>query len=131
MKGVHLLKQGLIWRIGDGCSVNIWRDPWIPRNFSRKVITPQRNSILQKVADLINPITCSWDELLVRDTFWEEDASIILSMPLFENIEDYPAWHPDPKGMFSVKSAYALSISLHHVRLIVSVAYKLVDAVLF
>uniref|UniRef100_A0A453F9N7 Uncharacterized protein n=1 Tax=Aegilops tauschii subsp. strangulata TaxID=200361 RepID=A0A453F9N7_AEGTS len=79
------------------------KDPWIPRNFTRRVITPRRGSILEKVADLINPITGSWDEQLITETFWEEDAKFILSIPLFEDTEDFPACHPDPKGLFSVK----------------------------
>jgi ribonuclease HI len=108
LKGLNLLKEGIIWRIGDGKTVNIWTDPWIPRNNLRRVITPRRGSLLQKVADLINPVTGLWDEVLVRDIFWEEDANIILAMPLYEGMDDWPAWHPDPKGFFSVKSAYAL-----------------------
>jgi hypothetical protein len=55
-----------------------------------------------------------WDEQLVKDTFWEEDAKIILSIPLFEDMEDYVAWHPDSKGLFSVKSAYALGIRIRY-----------------
>jgi hypothetical protein len=74
LKGVQLLEEGIIWRIGDGALVNIWNDPWIPRNNTRRVVTPRGGSILCKVADLIDPITCSWDEQLVKDTFWEEDA---------------------------------------------------------
>ncbi|WVZ57476.1 hypothetical protein U9M48_007857 [Paspalum notatum var. saurae] len=112
LKGVGLLKEGIIWRIGNGCSVNIWRDPWIPRNYTRKIITPRRGSILHKVADLINPFTDSWDEQLIRDTFWEDDAKFILSMPTNSDTEDFPAWHPDPRGLFSVKSAYALGIRI-------------------
>jgi hypothetical protein len=29
--GFELLKKGLIWQIGNGQCVRIWRDPWIPR----------------------------------------------------------------------------------------------------
>uniref|UniRef100_A0A0A8ZPW8 Reverse transcriptase zinc-binding domain-containing protein n=1 Tax=Arundo donax TaxID=35708 RepID=A0A0A8ZPW8_ARUDO len=112
LKGVQLLKEGLIWRIGNGSSVDIWRDPWIPRNHTRKVITSRCGSVLQKVADLISPIIGSWDEQLVKDIFWEEDAEIILSMPLFDDMENFPAWYPDPKGLFLVKSAYALGIKI-------------------
>ncbi|KAH7682431.1 hypothetical protein IHE45_05G121100 [Dioscorea alata] len=25
-----ILREGLVWRIGDGYSVNIWQDPWLP-----------------------------------------------------------------------------------------------------
>jgi hypothetical protein len=45
----------------------------------------------------------------VRDTFWDVDTKFILSMPLFDDMEDLPAWQ---KGMFSVKSAYALGIKV-------------------
>ena len=34
--GLELLKKGLIWRIGDGRSIRVWRDNWIPRPFSYK-----------------------------------------------------------------------------------------------
>ena len=30
--GLDLLKKGLIWRVGNGRSIRIWRDNWIPRN---------------------------------------------------------------------------------------------------
>jgi len=66
--------------IGNASTIDIWKDPWIPRNYTRKV------------ADLINPATGTWDEQLVRDIFWEEDAKIILSIPLFEDMEDFPAY---------------------------------------
>jgi len=53
---------------------------------------------------------------LIKETFWDEDASIILALPISQDIDDSPAWHPDPKGVFSVKSAYALGIRIrdHH-----------------
>jgi hypothetical protein len=38
--------------------------------------------------------------------FWEEDAALILSIPTRPDHEDFVAWHFDPKGKFSVKSAY-------------------------
>jgi ribonuclease HI len=112
LKGVKLLKEGLIWRIGDGNSINIWRDPWIPRGDTRRVITTRGTSILQNVSELINPVIGDWDEQLVRDTFHPEDANIILSLPVSCDRRDFPAWHPDPKGNFSVKSAYALGIKI-------------------
>ena len=77
------------------------------------IITRRNGSIIQKVTDLINPITGNWNAQLINDDlFFQEDAYAytILSTPLHEDMEDLVAWHPDPKGMFSVKSAYALAI---------------------
>jgi hypothetical protein len=42
----------------------------------------------------------------VRDVFWPEDAGYILSIPIKPGYEDSLAWHYDPRGVFSVKSAY-------------------------
>jgi hypothetical protein len=39
--GLELLKKGVIWRIGNGTSVRIWRDPWIPRHDYYKTISPK------------------------------------------------------------------------------------------
>lgn len=111
LQGVQLLKEGVVWRVGNGTSLNIWSDPWIPLGVTRRPATPRVHSLLTKVADLINPITGMWDELLVKDTFWERDAEIILSMVTDENSEDWPAWHFNPKGVFTVKSAYKLAVS--------------------
>jgi hypothetical protein len=40
MKGTELLKDGVVWRIGDGTDVKIWSDPWLDRKDATKPITP-------------------------------------------------------------------------------------------
>jgi hypothetical protein len=109
-------KPGIIWRVGDGRSINIWEDPWIPRGITRRPTTYHgRHQLLQRVSDLICPITGQWDYDLVRQTFNEIDAGQILTIPIQEGFDDFPAWHPDPKGIFSVKSAYKLRLKLFDV----------------
>ncbi|VAI62883.1 unnamed protein product [Triticum turgidum subsp. durum] len=39
--GLDLLKKGLIWRVGNGWSIRIWRDTWIPKPFSYRPISAQ------------------------------------------------------------------------------------------
>jgi hypothetical protein len=65
LKGVRLLKEGLIWHIGDGSSVNIWTDQWINRTGCRVPVTPRRQCLLTKVEELIDPTTGQWDEEII------------------------------------------------------------------
>jgi hypothetical protein len=116
LKGRDLIKQGLIWRVGDGLSINIWEDPWVPRGITRRPTTHRdRHQLLERVCDLICPVTGQWDQDLVRQTFNEDDAEQILTIPILEGFDDFPAWHPDPKGVFSVRSAYKLRLKLQDV----------------
>lgn len=106
VRGIDALRQGLIWRVGDGTMIDIWMDPWLPYGTSRRPITPRGQTVLRRVSELINPTTGDWDKELIEDIFWEEDRQHILAIPLKEDAEDVLAWHYDKKGVFSVKSAY-------------------------
>ncbi|KAM0855878.1 hypothetical protein ACQ4PT_049496 [Festuca glaucescens] len=108
LKGVDLLNMGVIKRVGDGSSINLWIDPWLPRNWCRKPITPRGQNVLTMVSELLDPASSTWDARLVDDTFGIQDAYLIKAIPVHEDIEDFWAWHPSPKGQFSVKSAYKL-----------------------
>jgi hypothetical protein len=103
---VDVLKEGIIWRVGNGQGIDIWEDPWLPREVTRRPITPKGRTLLRKVADLIDPVSDKWDDQLLNQTFWEEDVKIIKSIPIHVEMGDMIAWHFDKKGRFSVKSAY-------------------------
>ena len=81
-------------------SVKIWDDPWIPKVWDRKVSsTHNNNNLLERVADLISPITGTWYEQLVTYTFNASHARLILNMPVRTNVNDFIAWHFDNKGL--------------------------------
>lgn len=105
-KGLTVLQNGMLWRVGNGSHTNIWSDPWIPRSWSRKPLTPRGANLVSKVEELIDPYTGSWDDGLLVQTFWEEDVAAIKSIPVHAKMEDMVAWHYDMRGCFSVKSAY-------------------------
>jgi hypothetical protein len=65
--GLELLKKGLIWRTGNGQSVRIWQDNWIPRDYTLKVIGSRGKSRLNRVSSLID-VHGTWKEELVRRT---------------------------------------------------------------
>jgi len=96
--------------------VKIWEDPWLPRGTTRKPVTPRRSCLLTRVSELIDPTTSEWDEKLICDIFWPEAAAEILRIPINVNMEDWPAWHFDAKGVFSVKSAYKLAVEKRDAR---------------
>lgn len=74
LAGLDLLKKGVVWQVGAGSGILIWEDAWLPRDESRRLFTPRGTNLLSYVDELIDPLTGSWDEALVRDIFWEEDA---------------------------------------------------------
>jgi hypothetical protein len=110
--GLELLKQGLIWRIGNGESVRIWRDNWIPRETFLKPFSVKGRSRLIRVASLLDENN-QWDEALVRRTFQPIDAICILRIKTSaRKPEDFVAWQHESNGCFSVRSAYRLGLRL-------------------
>ena len=83
-----MIKEGVIWRIGNGESVNIWTDPWIPHGKTRRPATYIEAAVLTRVVDLLDPVSGSWDETLVKDTFSEFDAEAILKLRVNLDTED-------------------------------------------
>lgn len=109
--GLDLLKKGLVWRIGNGKSVRIWRDPWLPRPHSYRVITNRANCRLHRVSKLLDD-QGRWDEAALHTHFMRADVQEILKIrPFPHQLEDALAWAPDPRGIFSVRSAYKLALN--------------------
>ena len=69
------------------------------------------------MADLIDPITNSWDEDLVRQTLWPIDVQRVLAIPLpMQNMSDSIAWSYTKNGVFTVRSAYLEEWNQQHGR---------------
>ena len=68
-QGLKLLKKGLIWRVGNGKSIQIQRDQWIPRVDGLKTAQFIRRSRLRWVNQLINQETKDWDRDLTGRNF--------------------------------------------------------------
>lgn len=107
--GLELVKKGIIWRIGNGRSVRVWQDPWLPRDLSRRPITPKNNCRIKWVADLMLD-NGMWDANKINQIFLPVDVEIILKLRTSSrDEEDFIAWHPDKLGNFSVRTAYRLA----------------------
>ena len=101
--GLDLLKKGLIWRVGNGQQIRIWRDSWIPRPFSYKPISPQGTCRFRFVSQLLNN-NGSWNVNLLQSIFLPCDVTEILKIRASPRLgDDVLAWGPGRLGAFSVK----------------------------
>ncbi|WVZ60335.1 hypothetical protein U9M48_010378 [Paspalum notatum var. saurae] len=114
--GLELLKKGLIWRICSGTQVRIWRDPWIPRELSLKVISKRGRCRIHWVSELINSDGSGWDRDKLLRIFDQIDREAILNIKLpARKTDDFLAWHGEKSGSFTVRSAYNLGWRLQHI----------------
>ena len=109
--GLELLKKGLIWRVGNGRRIRVWRDSWVPRLSHCKVLSPRHNCRVRRVSELIDEAG-QWKAELIRETFLPIDVDIILKLKPSRRLEDdVLAWQPESSGIFSVRSAYKLGLN--------------------
>jgi hypothetical protein len=97
--GIETFKRGCIWRVGNGDSIQIWKDPWIPSSPDWKIVSPRGACILTKVAELIDPISGRWDEEIIQSNFHPIDVQRILQIPL--HINAFSAYHVEWKHQFN------------------------------
>ncbi|XP_062015245.1 uncharacterized protein LOC133731834 [Rosa rugosa] len=109
-----VLKNGVRWQVGDGQSIHIWDDPWLPRPSSFRPFI-RRDGAPTLVRELLLP-GLSWNSDVIAQWFEPEDVMLIFFIPLSQrSVSDRLIWHFDAKGLFSTKSAYKLAINLIHV----------------
>ncbi|KAK2645797.1 hypothetical protein Ddye_020992 [Dipteronia dyeriana] len=111
MWGRELVEKGSRWRVGDGTSIKIYKDRWIPRLSAFKIISPQVLGEWPMVNDLKDQEGL-WDVSLIRQSFSMEEADAILSLPSSRSvIQDSLLWHFDKSGNYSVQSGYKLALA--------------------
>jgi len=107
-----LLREGLIWKVGDGSNINIWGDRWIFSPHSNSIQSPVH--ILNrdaKVAEIIDQDSRWWNIPLIEQIFPADIVEKICSLAISPGVEqDRQVWAFSANGLFSVRSAYYLEL---------------------
>ena len=108
------VEMGSRWCVGNGRTVEIWRDRWIPTPDNFKVVTPQGPNVeLVRVEQLIDGNTGMWKVDQIKKTFFPHEADVILGMPLSSRMpEDSLIWVGSNNGDFTVRSAYCVALKV-------------------
>jgi hypothetical protein len=99
---------GLVWRVGNGASIQIWEDRWRPTPGSHKVQSPVNTFAWDaKVEELIDHDTNWWNLELLHNVFIEEEAKVIYSIIVcFQQRNDQLVWAGTRHIDFTVHSAF-------------------------
>ncbi|KAE8801707.1 Alanyl-tRNA synthetase [Hordeum vulgare] len=105
--GREVLNLGLIHRIGDGSSIDVWTDKWIPSTETMTPTVKPPGTTVTLVSELIDIEAGAWRVDQVRENFAASDAEAILNIPLRRGGgADFLAWAHEKSGNYTVKSAY-------------------------
>lgn len=100
-----VLRRGMRWRVSDGEKIRVWHDAWIPGSQSRKVLSSCGEDL--NVGALIDPISRTWNEVLLSQLFIPFEVDRILRIPLSHRLlEDRMCWDLEKSGNYFVKSPY-------------------------
>ncbi|XP_060974078.1 uncharacterized protein LOC115695073 [Cannabis sativa] len=104
-----LVQAGARKSIGNGSTVSILLDPWLPDPLNPYVLSDHPGLLNHNVSSLFSGQSKSWDIDVLNDLFADRDKNLILSIQLSEHpITDKWHWSEDNSGFYTVKSAYWL-----------------------
>ena len=102
------VKNGLRWRLGNGESIRIWGDKWLPKPSTFMVSSPRLFMPHDmKVGELINKEEALWKADAIDALFALHEAEVIKAIPINSHLpEDKLIWAWSNNGVFSVNNAY-------------------------
>ena len=110
LKARKVIQLGAQWRIGDGSSVKIFKDSWLPDVHSGRVLSPV--SVLSEdatVDQLLDSESRWWNTNLVETIFIPSEAQQIKSIPVCHFAQkDFLFWPLSRTSMYQVRSGYHL-----------------------
>ena len=110
MKAKHVIELGRVWRVGNGRSIKICEDRWLPKVSNSRVISHVTGpASVVWVCDLIDQNSSTWKARLIDQTFLPHEVKMIKGIPLsLQGGSDKQVWLPSKNGAFTTRSAYHL-----------------------
>jgi hypothetical protein len=104
--GREALTDGLIKRPGDGSTIRVWDDPWIPSNYNKKPLARAPGATVTMVSELMVDQEASWNTEKLEELFIPSDVSAIQAIPIGRFSKDFWSWTLESSGNFSVRLCY-------------------------
>lgn len=107
---INNINKGSCWRAGNGESIMIWEDSWLPHQNGFKILTQGTGSpSVLKVRDLLEGSPAIWNKDLIDRTFLDFEGITIQQIPLInEDTPDQLMWMYENNDHYTVKSGYRL-----------------------
>ncbi|KAG7578510.1 Ribonuclease H domain [Arabidopsis thaliana x Arabidopsis arenosa] len=110
--GRDLLHQKLGWALGDGCSINIWSDPWLSVSQPCQPMGPAPLwSKDWRVKDLFVQDSVEWDVQKIQAIFPNSVSEILSLKPSRLGAADRLVWLGNSTGEYTTKSGYYVAIA--------------------
>ena len=99
MAAIPVLRDGIRWCVGDGKSIKIWDDAWLPSTVTGRIISPKPALVCgENVANLMVHNKAEWNGDLVRSFFVPFEAESILSISISSmKLADSQIWAKTPQ----------------------------------
>ncbi|XP_021750437.1 uncharacterized protein LOC110716111 [Chenopodium quinoa] len=101
-----IVKEGVLWKVGNGRNINLWSDPWVADEDGRFILSEESDS-LSRVSDLIDADRKEWKYNILDEYFNDRDVRCVLEIPLSEgDCEDEISWAFSKTWDYIVSSSY-------------------------
>ncbi|KAL0284756.1 UNVERIFIED_CONTAM: hypothetical protein Sradi_7189600 [Sesamum radiatum] len=104
----NMVSAGFRWQVGNGHSVKIRTDKWVPRPWTFKVLTAQNTLGWDATVSELLSEEGEWNEEFMQTVFRPEDIGAINGISPCRGTPDKLRWHFEKHGRYEVKSTYHL-----------------------
>ncbi|KAK3211830.1 hypothetical protein Dsin_016536 [Dipteronia sinensis] len=106
MWGKGILEKGIRWRVGNGSSIRVYKDNWLPRPYTFKIISTPAINVDTTVNNLFSS-SGGWNLQLLKQNFLDCDVEAVLKIAIGSGSrDDSVIWNFEGNGVYSVKSGY-------------------------